>query len=64
MYHIFFIHSSVKGNLGSFQLLASQVTADAGEDVEKEEYCSIAGGIASFYNHSGNQSGGSSENCT
>jgi hypothetical protein len=30
------------------------VTADAGEDVEKEEHSSIAGGIASWYNHSGN----------
>jgi hypothetical protein len=38
--------------------------ADAGEDVEKEEHCSIAGGIASWYNHSGNQCGGSSENWT
>ena len=41
-----------------------QVTADAGEDVEKEEHSSIAGGIASLYNHSGNQSGSSSENWT
>jgi hypothetical protein len=41
-----------------------QVTADAGEDVEKEEHSSIVGGIASLYNHSGNQSGGSSENWT
>jgi hypothetical protein len=40
----------------------TQVTADAGEDVEKEQYSSIAGGIASWYNHSGNQSGGFSEN--
>jgi hypothetical protein len=41
------------------------VTADAGVDVEKEEHFSIAGGIASWYNHSGNQfSGGSSENWT
>jgi hypothetical protein len=40
------------------------VTADAGEDVEKEEYSSIAGGIASWYSHSGNQFGGSSENWT
>jgi hypothetical protein len=39
-----------------------QVTADAGEDVEKEEHSSIAGEIASLYNHSGNQSGSSSEN--
>jgi hypothetical protein len=30
------------------------VTADAGEDVEKEENSSIAGRIASWYNHSGN----------
>jgi hypothetical protein len=33
------------------------VTADAGVDVEKEEHSSIVGGIASLYNHSGNQSG-------
>jgi hypothetical protein len=41
-----------------------QVTADAGEVVEKEEHSSIAGGIASWYNHSGIQFGGSSENWT
>jgi hypothetical protein len=34
------------------------VTGDADEDEEKEELLSIAGGIASRYNHSG----GSSEN--
>ena len=39
-----------------------QVTADGGEDVEKEEHSSIACGIANWYNHSGNQSGDSSEN--
>jgi hypothetical protein len=39
-----------------------QVTADVGEDVEKEEHSSIVGGIASLYNHFGNQSGGSLEN--
>jgi hypothetical protein len=39
-----------------------QLTEDAGEDVEKEEHSSIAGGIASLYNHSGNQFGISSEN--
>jgi hypothetical protein len=38
------------------------VTADAGEDVEKEGHSSIVGGIASWYNHSGDQFGGSSEN--
>jgi hypothetical protein len=42
----------------------TQVTADSGEDVEKEEHSFIAGGIVSLYNHSGNQSGGSSENWT
>jgi hypothetical protein len=31
------------------------VTADAGKHVEKEEHSSIAGGIESWYNHSGNQ---------
>jgi hypothetical protein len=41
-----------------------QVTADAGEDVEKEEHSSAAVGIASLYNHSGNQSGSFSENWT
>ena len=40
------------------------MTADAGRDVEKEEHSSIASGIASLYNHSENQSGGSSENWT
>ena len=42
----------------------TQVTADAGEDVGKEGHSSIAGGIANWYNHSGNKSGGSSENQT
>ena len=32
----------------------TQVTANAGEDVENEEHSSIAGGIASWYNHSRN----------
>jgi hypothetical protein len=52
----------------SFQLewlkSKTQVTADAGEDVKKEENSSIAGGIASWYNHSGCQFGSSSENWT
>jgi hypothetical protein len=42
----------------------TQVTADAGKDVEKDEHSSIAGGIASWYNPSGNQFGDSSENKT
>jgi hypothetical protein len=40
------------------------MTADAGEDVEKEEHSSIVGGSASLCNHSGNHSGASSENWT
>ena len=40
----------------------TQVIIDAGEDVEREEHSPIVGGIAGLYNHSGNQSGGSSEN--
>ena len=40
------------------------MTADGGKDVEKEEHSSIAGDIASWYNHSGNPSGGYSENWT
>jgi hypothetical protein len=40
------------------------VTADAGDDVEKEEHSSIVGGTANCYNHSGNTSGSSSENWT
>jgi hypothetical protein len=37
------------------------VTADTGQDVKKEEHFSIAGGIASWNNHSTNYFGGSSE---
>ena len=44
--------------------LKIQVTADAGQDVEKEEHFSIVGGFASLYNHSGNHCGDSSENWT
>ena len=38
----------------------TQEIADAGEDVEKEEYSSIDGGIASWYNPFGILSGSSS----
>jgi hypothetical protein len=41
-----------------------QVTADACKDMVKEKHSSIVGGIASLYNHSGNQSGSFSENWT
>ena len=37
-------------------------TAGVGENVEKEVYSSTPGRIASWYNHSGTQSGGSSQN--
>jgi hypothetical protein len=37
------------------------VTTRVGKDVEKE-HSSIAGGIANWYNRSGNESGGFSEN--
>jgi hypothetical protein len=40
------------------------VTVDAGKDVEKEEHSSIVGGIESWYNHSGYQSGVSLGNST
>jgi hypothetical protein len=42
-------------NLLIKHILKYLVTADAGEDVEKE-HPFIVGGIASLYNHSGNQS--------
>jgi hypothetical protein len=42
--------------------MAKIKNSDAGEDVEKEEHSSIASGIASCYNPSRNQFGGSSEN--
>jgi hypothetical protein len=38
------------------------VTTHVGEDIEKEEYSSISGGIENLYKHSGNQSRGFSEN--
>jgi hypothetical protein len=38
------------------------VIAHAAMDVEKEEHSFIAGRVANFYNHSGNQSGVFSEN--
>jgi hypothetical protein len=44
--------------------LKTQVTAHAGEDLEKEQHSSIAGGIASLHNHAENQSGISPENWT
>jgi hypothetical protein len=37
----------------------TQATTNTGKDVKKGEPFSIAGGMASWYYHSGNQSGGS-----
>jgi hypothetical protein len=42
----------------------TQVTADAGKDMGKEEHSSIAGGISRWYNCSANHSSGTSENWT
>jgi hypothetical protein len=42
--------------------LKNCVATDVVEAVEKNEHSSIVVGIARWYNHSGNQSGGSSEN--
>jgi hypothetical protein len=38
------------------------VTADTGEDVEKEKHFSTVGGLVNWYNPSENQFVGSSEN--
>jgi hypothetical protein len=58
------IKRTLRFHLTPVRMLRSkpQVKAYVGEDVEKEEHSSIAGGIVNWYNHSGNQSGGSSEN--
>jgi hypothetical protein len=37
------------------------VTTHVGKDVVKQEHPTIVDGIANRYNHSGNQSGGTSE---
>jgi hypothetical protein len=42
----------------------SQVTAEGGDDVGKEEDSIIDGGILSLFNYSENQFGSSSENWT
>lgn len=42
----------------------SEMTADAGYNVEKEEFSSIVAGFAIWYNPSENQNGDFSENWT
>jgi hypothetical protein len=58
------IKTTLRFHLTPFRMvkIKTQVTADANGDEEKEEYSSIAGGIASWYNHSGSQFDSSSEN--
>jgi hypothetical protein len=60
------IKSTLRFHLTPFRMakIKSQETAVVGENVVKEEHSSIAGGIASWYNNSQNQSGSSSENWT
>ena len=45
-------------------VVTGELNESLGEDVKTEEHSSIVGGNAGLYNHSGNQSGGSSENWT
>jgi hypothetical protein len=45
--------NATQNNQSEWLRSKTQVTADAVEDMEKEEHSSIAGGIVSWYNHSG-----------
>jgi hypothetical protein len=45
------------GHFGWVYMLNSCIAGSLGKNVEKEEHSSIAGGIANWYNYSGNQSG-------
>jgi hypothetical protein len=60
------IKTSLRSHLTPVEIAKpkTQVTADAGEDVEKEEHSSTSGGIAHWYNHSGNLFSSSSKNWT
>ena len=49
------------GTLHIQYIVGVQINSES-EDVEKEKHYSSAGGIANWYNHSGTQSEGSSEN--
>jgi hypothetical protein len=60
-------NSNLRFHLTPVRMAKSKNSGDSrssGEDVEKEEHFSIAGGIASWCSHSGNQFGGSSEKGT
>jgi hypothetical protein len=60
------IKTTLRFHLTPVRMVRNKNSADSrcSKDVKKEEHSSIAGGIASWYNHSGNQFGGSSENWT
>ena len=59
------IKTTMRFHLTSVRMaMITQMTADAGEDVEKEKQSFIAGGTENWFNNSGDQSGGSSENWT
>ena len=68
MFNMLIHQGNANQNGPEISLHTSQIkthkTAGAGKNVEKEEHSSPAGGIASWYNHSGNQFGSSSENWT
>ena len=57
------IKTALRFHFTTVRMAKTLGTTDAGEDVGKEKYFYIVG-IASWYNHSGNQSGSSSENWT
>jgi hypothetical protein len=58
------IKTSLRFHLTPVRMAKIKNSDDAGKDVEKKKHSSIADGTASWYNHSGNQFGGSSENWT
>ena len=59
------IKATIRLNLTAISIAKNktpQVIAHDYKDVEIEEHSSIVAGLAKWYNHSGNQSGGSSKN--
>jgi hypothetical protein len=59
------IKATLRFHLTPVRMAKSKNSGDSKcKNVDKEEHSSIAGGIVSWYSHSGNQYGGSSENWT
>jgi hypothetical protein len=56
------IKTTLRFHLTPIRMAKIKNSCDSTCYVEKEENSSIAGGIANWYNHSGNQSGVSSQN--